>query len=363
MARGKKAVPVVISNADRPVLEAWTRRPTTARRLVERARIVLRAAEGAPNQQIAEEVGITYQTVGKWRKRFAERGVDGLHDEPRPGQPRTIGEDKFDEILSKTLESTPKHRTHWSTRTMAKETGVSRETVRRLWNLCGLRPHRQDTFKLSTDPYFVEKVKDIVGLYLSPPQNAIVLCVDEKSQVQALDRTQPLLPQAPGYPEQRTHDYERHGTTSLFAALNILTGEVVGRCHRQHRQQQFLRFLKHVHSTLPDDDELEVHVVMDNYGTHKTPKVTAWLAQRNWHIHFTPTSASWLNQVERFFSKITVDRIRRGTFTSVPSLETAIYDYLEHHNLDPRPFAWTASAEAIFAKLGRLCQRINVPEH
>lgn len=363
MARGKKAIPIVVDKDDRAVLEAWTRRPTTARRLFQRAQIVLRAAEGANNKHIASELGLTYQTVGKWRKRFAEQGIQGLHDEPRPGKPRTVDEDKFDEILSKTLEGKPEDRTHWSTRTMAAATGVSRETVRKLWNLCGLKPHRQDTFKLSTDPYFVEKVKDIVGIYLSPPRNAIVLCVDEKSQVQALDRTQPLLPQAPGYPEQRTHDYERHGTTSLFAALNILTGEVIGRCHRQHRQQEFLKFLKHVANALPEDNELEVHLIMDNYGTHKTPKVTAWLAQRNWHIHFTPTSASWLNQVERFFAKITVERIRRGTFKSVRSLEKAIYDYLENHNRDPRPFVWTATADEIFHKLGRLCQRINVSEH
>jgi transposase len=331
--------------------------------LADRARIVLRAADGASNQRIAEEMGLTYQTVGKWRRRFTERGVNGLHDEPRPGQPRTVNEDKFDEILSKTLESMPKNKTHWSTRSMAAHTGVSRETVRRLWNLCGLKPHRQDTFKLSTDPYFVEKVKDIVGLYMSPPQNAVVLCVDEKSQVQALDRTQPLLPHAPGYPEQRTHDYERHGTTSLFAALNVLTGEVIGRCHRQHRHQEFLKFLKHVHSVLPDDEGIQVHVIMDNYGTHKTPKVAAWLAQRNWHIHFTPTSASWLNEVERFFAKITVERIRRGTFTSVRSLEKAIHDYVTAHNLSPRPFAWTATAEEIFAKLGRLCKRTTVSGH
>lgn len=360
MARGKKPVSITISDSDRPILEAWTRRPKTARRLADRARIVMMAADGASNQQIAQSLSITRVTVGKWRNRFALQGVNGLHDDPRPGPPRTIDVDKFDEVISKTLESTPEGKTHWSTRSMASETGVSRETIRKLWKLCALAPHRQDTFKLSTDPYFVEKVKDIVGLYLSPPQNAIVLCVDEKSQVQALDRTQPLLPQGPGYTEKRTHDYERHGTTSLFAALNILTGEVIGRCHQQHRHQEFLKFLKQVEAALPADSGHEIHLIMDNYGTHKTPKVTAWLAKRNWHIHFTPTSASWLNQVERFFAKITVDCIRRGTFRSVASLENAIEDYLAMHNTDPHPFIWTATADEIFAKIGRLCERISL---
>jgi putative transposase len=242
------------------------------------------------------------------------------------------------------------------------ECGISRETVRRVWRAFGLKPHRQGTFKLSTDPYFIEKVRDIAGLYLSPPQNAIVLCVDEKSQVQALDRTQPLLPQGLGYIEQRTHDYERHGTTTLFAALNAVTGEVVGRCHRRHRHQEFLGFLKAIDAVMPED--VDLHLVMDNYGTHKTPKVRAWLArQPHWHIHFTPTSASWLNLVERFFSRITTDRIRRGSFSSVPSLEKAIYQYLDDHNQDPKPFVWTATADEILGKVERLCQRISVARH
>jgi len=363
MARGKKAIPVQINDSDRPVLEAWVRRPTTARRLAQRGEIVLAAAAGKTNGEIAGRLRLTYQTVGKWRRRYHERGLDGLQDEPRPGPPRTVTEDKFDEIIAKTLETMPQNRTHWTTRAMAEATGVSRETVRRLWHLCNLKPHRQDTFKLSMDPYFVEKVKDIAGLYLSPPQNAIVLSVDEKSQVQALDRTQPLLPPAPGYVEQRTSDYARHGTTTLFAALNTLNGVVISRCHRHHRQQEFLQFLQQIERTLAAGPAQEVHLIMDNYGTHKTPKVTAWLAQRRWHLHFTPTSASWLNQVERFFAKITTERIRRGTFRSVQCLERAINDYIADHNQHPRAFAWTATAEEIFGKLGRLCQRITVSGH
>jgi len=320
--------------------------------------------EGKSVTEVARALGSTRMTVGKWRRRYLEKGIDGLHDEPRPGAPRTVLDNKLDEVLAKTLETKPRAGTHWSTRTLAKECGISHSSVHRIWRVFGLQTNRdsESTFKISTDPYFVDKVKDIVGLYLSPPQNAILLCVDEKSQVQALNRTQPLLPKGMGYPEQRTHDYERNGTTSLFAAFNTLTGEVIARCHRRHRHQEFLKFLKHVEMQVPDD--AEVHLVMDNYGTHKSPKVSAWLArQSTWHLHFTPTSASWMNQVERFFAKITVDMIRRGTFPSVQSLERAIYEYIDEHNKDPKPFVWKATAEDIFAKLERLCQRINNTGH
>ena len=355
--RGRQLEAVVIRNPDREILESWLQRPTTAQRLAFRAKVIFLSAEGKSISEITDKLDSTRVTVTKWRRRYLEKGIDGLHDEARPGQPRTIEDKKVIELLNKTLESQPENRTHWSTRTLAKECGVSHASVHKVWQVFGLKPHRQETFKLSTDPYFVEKVKDIIGLYMSPPQNAVVFCVDEKSQVQALDRTQPLLPQGLGYIEQRTHDYERHGTTSLFAAFNILTGKVIARCHRQHRHQGFLRFLKCIEKEVPED--VEVHLVMDNYATHKTPKVNAWLARRkNWHIHFTPTSASWMNQVERFFAKITMDRIRRGTFQSVKSLEKAIDEYIDNYNKDPKPFIWTATPEEIFEKTKRLCKRI-----
>ena len=358
MKQGRRLEPIVINGRDREILESWTRRPTTAQRLAFRARVVLLSGEGKSISEIAVTTNSTRMTVTKWRKRYLVNGLEGLHDEPRPGQPRKVTDQKLDEILAKTLESKPSDKTHWSTRSLAAECGVSHTMVHRIWRTFGLKPHIESTFKLSTDPYFVDKVTDITGLYLSPPQNAIVLCVDEKTQVQALDRTQPLLPLGFGYPEKRTHDYERNGTTSLFAAFNSLTGEVIARCHRRHRQQEFLKFLKYIESQVPK--AVDVHLVMDNYGTHKTPTINAWLARRkNWHIHFTPTSASWMNQVERFFAKITDERIRRGTFTSVRSLEKAIYEYIENHNKNPKPFVWTATADEIFVKIERLCKRIK----
>jgi transposase len=302
MRTGRPKKELVVSDTDREVLERWTRRAKTAQHLALRARIVLACAGGQSNAAVARHLNTTGATVGKWRERFRRCGVDGLSDEPRPGAPRTINDAKVEEIVVKTLESKPENATQWSTRLMAKETAVSQNTVIRIWHAFGLKPHMQETFKLSKDPFFIEKVRDIVGLYMAPPDRAVVLCVDEKSQVQALDRTQPLLPMSPGYPERRSHDYVRNGTTSLFAALDVATGEVIGKCHRQHRHQEFLHFLKTIEAGVPQG--LDVHLVMDNYGTHKTPKIRNWLARRpHWHVHFTPTGASWLNMVERFFAE------------------------------------------------------------
>ena len=293
---------------------------------------------------IAERLGVTRLTVPTWRKRFAVRRLDGLLDEPRPGAPRTVSDAKVAEVVTATLESLPAGRTHWSTRAMAKASGVARSTVHRIWRAFSLQPHRSETFKLSTDPLFVEKVRDIVGLYLSPPERALVLCVDEKSQIQALDRTQPLLPMRPGQVERRTHDYERHGTTSLFAALDVKAGTVIGQCMPRHRAQEFRRFLGTVEQSVPR--ELDIHVVMDNASTHKTRLIRDWFAKRpRWHLHFTPTSASWLNQVERFFGLLTEGQIRRGAHRSTTELEAAITAYIDARNADPKPFRWTKSAD------------------
>ena len=354
--RPKKALSV--SDDERQKLTQWSRRGTTAQRLALRARIVLACANGINNAEVARQLRTTPQTVCKWRERFRQRGLEGLVDEPRPGAPRTVTDTYVEEVITKTLETKPQDATHWSTRLMAQSTGLSQSAVVRIWHAFGLKPHLQDTFKLSHDPFFVEKVRDIVGLYMNPPDHALVLSVDEKSQVQALDRTQPLLPLAPGYVERRSHDYVRNGTTSLFAALNVATGEVIGQCHRRHRHQEFLAFLKAVEAAIPEG--LDVHLILDNYGTHKTPRVKRWLTQRpHWHVHFTPTSSSWLNQVERFFGLITTKRIRRGAFKSVAELERAIQDYLQTHNKNPKPFTWTATADEILKKVYRLCKRIS----
>ncbi len=362
MRMGRPKKELTVSDTDREVLDRWTRRATTAQHLALRARIVLACAEGHSNAAVAQRLNTTGATVGKWRERFRRSGVDGLTDEPRPGAPRTITDAKVEEIVVKTLESKPPNATHWSTRMMAKEAGVSQDSVVRIWHAFGLKPHLEETFKLSKDPYFIEKVRDIVGLYMAPPERAIVLSVDEKSQVQALDRTQPLLPLSPGYPERKSHDYVRNGTTSLFAALDVATGKVIGKCLRQHRHQEFLGFLKTIEARVPEG--LDVHLILDNYGTHKTPKIRNWLARRpHWHIHFTPTGASWINLVERFFGEITQKRIRRGVFKSVRELERAIEDYLHAHNRNPKPFIWTASADEIFRKIARLCEGINRSGH
>jgi transposase len=359
MRTGRPKLPLQLLPADKEKLLMLARRPKTAQRVAMRSKIVLRAAEGHLNQDIARGLGISGATVGKWRERFRLEGLEGLSDEPRPGAPRKITDVKVEEAVTRTLESLPEAATHWSTRSLAQEVGLSQSAIVRIWHSFGLQPHRSEKFKLSTDPFLVEKIRDITGLYLNPPEHAIVLSIDEKSQVQALDRTQPILPLRPGLPEQRTSDYERHGTTSLFAAFNIATGQVIGKCHRRHRHQEFLKFMDLVESKLPAEAQ-EVHLVMDNYGTHKTPAVIRWFARHpRYHLHFTPTSGSWVNQVERWFAEITEKRIRRGSFTSVLSLEKAIREYLEHYNKDPKPFVWTADADLILGKIQRLCERIS----
>jgi transposase len=364
MKTGRRLKELVLSDDERAKLEQWVRRPKTSQRLALRARIVLECASGLTNTQVAEKLKITMPTVGKWRSRFLADRLEGLVDEPRPGAPRSITDAQVEQVIGRTLESKPESATHWSTRGMAKATGLSPSAIGRIWRAFGLQPHRTDTFKLSTDPFFVEKVRDVVGLYLNPPDRAIVLCVDEKSQVQALNRTQPLLPLGPGQPERGTHDYERHGVTSLFAALNVATGEVLGQCHRRHRQQEFIKFLDQIDATLVQEPDVTIHVVMDNYGTHKTPKVKRWFQRHpEYHLHFVPTYSSWLNQVERFFAEITEKRIRRGSFRSVKSLEQAITEYLENHNKNPKPFVWTATAEKILERVAKVCKRISDSGH
>jgi transposase len=359
MRTGRPKKPLHLVLADREKLELLARRPKTAQRVALRAKIVLQAAQGHSNQEIARRLGITGATVGKWRERYRVHGVEGLADGPRSGTPRKITDAQVEAAVTRTLESVPAAATHWSTRSLARQVGLSQSAIVRIWHSFGLQPHRSETFKLSTDPFLVEKIRDIVGLYLNPPEHAIVLSVDEKSQVQALDRTQPILPLRPGLPEQRTSDYERHGTTSLFAALDIATGKVIGECHRRHRHQEFLKFMESVDAQLPETAG-QVHLVLDNYGTHKTPKVIRWFARHpRYHLHFTPTSGSWVNQIERWFAGITEKRIRRGSFPSVRSLEKAILEYLEHNNETPKPFLWTADADVILGKIQRLCERIS----
>jgi len=356
---GRPKPPLTVLPADQEKLELLARRPKTAQRMALRSKIVLRAGKGLANQEIARQLNVTGATVGKWRERYRIRGMGGLCDDPRPGTPRKITDTQVEEAVTQTLESLPPAATHWSTRSLAKKVGLSQSAVVRIWHTFGLQPHRSETFKLSTDPLLVEKIRDIVGLYLNPPEHAVVLCVDEKSQVQALDRTQPILPLRPGLPEQRTHDYERHGTTSLFAALDIATGKVIGKCRRRHRHQEFLQFMEYVDSGLPPEAG-EIHLVLDNYGTHKTPKVVRWFARHpRYHLHFTPTSGSWVNQVERWFAEITNKRIRRGSFDSVRSLEKAIEEYLLYNNQYPKPFVWTADADLILGKIQRLCERVS----
>jgi len=364
MAKGKRKAELVLSGEERLELERLARRPKTQQRLAVRAKIVLACAEGSSNIEVADELGISRFTVGKWRSRFVQRRLEGLVDEPRPGTPRTIKDAEVERVITTTLESKPTNATHWSTRSMAKATGMSQTAIVRIWRTFGLQPHRTETFKLSEDPYFIEKVRDVVGLYINPPEHAIVLCVDEKSQVQALDRTQPLLPLHPGQAERRTHDYVRHGITSLFAALNAATGAVIGKCLRRHRHQEFLQFLRHLDATVERPDGTTIHLILDNYGTHKTPAVQRWFARHpQYHLHFTPTSASWLNMVERFFAEITEKRIRRGVFRSVRALEDAILDYLEQHNQAPKPFIWTADADLILKKVQTVCEGISNSGH
>jgi transposase len=361
---GRPKTLLCLSDDERQKLETWAGRPKSTQRLATRARIVLACSEGLDNKDVAARLRVNTATVGKWRKRFLEDRLEGLADEPRPGAPRTITDARVEDVITKTLEEKPKAATHWSTRGMAEAVGLSQTAIVRIWNAFGLKPHKAESFKLSTDPYFVEKVRDVVGLYMSPPENAIILSVDEKSQVQALDRTQPLLPMTPGQAERGTHDYVRNGTTSLFAALNVATGEVIGRCYRRHRQQEFLKFLEEIDSQVPKEPGIAIHIVLDNYGTHKTPKVKRWFQRHpEYQLHFTPTSGSWLNQVERFFAEITEKRIRRGAFRNVAALEKAIMEYLANHNENPRPFVWTANADLILERVKKVCERISNSGH
>jgi transposase len=351
---GRRMAALVLSDDERAELSSVAARRNTAQALALRARIVLRCATGAENRQVAADLRIDKTTVGKWRRRFVERRMDGLRDEPRSGMPRTIDDARIEAVIVQTLESLPADATHWSSRGMARASGLSVSTVQRIWRAFGLQPHRLETFKLSTDPDFVAKVRDVVGLYVSPPAHAIVLCVDEKSQIQALDRSQPMLPMRPGQPARRSHDYKRHGTTSLFAALDIATGRVIGKCYPRHRAVEFRKFLDEIEAAVPTD--LDVHLVIDNYATHKAPTVRNWLNRRpRWHVHLTPTSSSWLNQVERFFALLTDRQIRRGVHRSVAALKAAITAFLDQHNANPKPFRWTKSADDILASIERFC--------
>jgi len=353
---------LTLSPGEREALERWSRRPKTAQALAQRARIILACAAGVTNADVSAQVRITRQTVGRWRARFLKKRLDGLLDEPRPGAPRKITDAHVERVITMTLESTPREATHWSTRSMAKSCGLSQTAVSRIWRAFALQPHRSETFKLSKDPLFIEKVRDIVGLYLNPPDKALVLCADEKSQVQALDRTQPLLPMRPGQVERRTHDYVRHGTTSLFAALDVKSGKVIGECHRRHRAREFRKFLGTIDASVPS--RLDVHLILDNYGTHKTPSIRRWLVRHpRFHLHFTPTSASWMNLVERWFGLLTERQIRRGTHRSTRELEEAIMAYLSSNNMHPKPFVWTKTADEIFASIARFCQRISNSGH
>ena len=363
MDRGRPLKPLEVSGSTREELESLSRSLSLAAGLVSRAKIVLLCADGFDNKAVAEEVGTSRQTVGKWRERFRTQGLMGLYDERRPGKPRSIEDDEVMVLLRKTLDTEPADgSTHWSCRSMADTTGVSKSTVHRVWKAFNIQPHRQKHFKLSTDPFFVEKVHDIVGLYLNPPDNAMVLCVDEKGQTQALERTQPLLPLGLGYVEGVTHGYIRHGTTTLFAALDVATGQILAQCKPRHRHQEFLGFLKHIDANVPPD--LDVHLVVDNYSTHKHVKVKRWLAARpRYHIHFTPTYSSWINQVEIWFNIITQKAIRRGSFSSVRQLVDKIRYFTDAYNPQARPFLWTATADSILQKIQRLCTAISGTRH
>ncbi|GGJ71328.1 IS630 family transposase [Streptomyces brasiliensis] len=359
---GRPTVDVVLTDDERETLQRWAKRRTSSQALALRCRIVLACGDGASNTQVGKELGVHPVTVAKWRKRFAADRLEGLVDEPRPGALRTVSDERVEDVIVKTLESTPAGATHWSTRSMAKATGLSQSTVSRIWRTFGLKPHMVDTFKLSTDPQFIDKVRDIVGLYLAPPEHALVLCVDEKSQIQALDRSAPVLPMMPGMPERRTHDYLRGGTTTLFAALNVATGEVIGQLHRRHRAAEFKKFLARIDKEVPEG--LEVHLICDNYATHKTPAIQRWLAAHpRFHMHFTPTYSSWLNQVERWFGLLTERQIRRGVHKSVQTLERDIRAWIKLWNEDPRPFTWVKSADEILERLTGYLQRIKDSGH
>jgi transposase len=356
------AVAIELSDEERVRLEAWTRRRTSAQALAQRSRIVLLAAEGLKNTEIAERLGVSRATAAIWRTRFAEHRLDGLLDEPRPGRPRTITDDKVEEVIVRTLETTPKDATHWSTRAMAREVGLTQSAVLRIWHAFGLQPHRRETWKLSTDPQFIAKVRDVVGLYLNPPERAVVLCVDEKSQIQALDRTAPILPMLPGTPERATHDYKRSGTSSLYAALDLTTGKVIGRLHGRHRAIEFKQFLATIDREVPA--QLDVHIVLDNSSTHKTPAIGRWLAAHpRFVLHFTPTSSSWLNLVERWFAELTTKKLRRAAHRSVRDLNADIRAWINTWNDNPRPFVWAKTADQILDSIARYCERINESRH
>jgi transposase len=361
-ARGTPLAELVVSDDEREILERWARRPTTAQALALRCRIVLACAEGLSNVEVADRLGVSRMTVGKWRSRFVSDRLDGLHDEPRPGGPRSIGDDDVERVIVKTLEETPRDATHWSTRSMAQAAGMSQSAVSRIWRAFGLKPHLVDTFKLSPDPLFINKVREPVGLYLNPPEAAVVLCVDEKSQIQALDRTAPVLPLIPGTPERRTHDYRRHGTTNLYAALDVASGHVITDMTPRHRAEEFRRFLNLIDHSVPAD--LDVHVIVDNNATHKTPAIQRWLLRHpRFTLHFTPTYSSWLNLVERWFAELTNRWLRRGTHRSTRELVASIRTWITNWNDEPKPFVWHKTADEILDTLANYCQRISDSGH
>ena len=361
MRTGRPKAPLVLTEAERATVESLATRARTRPHLARRARIILLCSQGLASTVVARRLHTRAQTIGKWRGRFVRDRRDGLYDEPRPGAPRTIADADVERVVIRTLETTPRGHTHWSLRGMAKATGLSRMTISRIWQAFGLQPHRTETFKLSPDPLLIEKVRDIVGLYMNPPEHAVVLCVDEKAQIQALDRAQPLLPMRPGQIERRTHDYVRHGTTSLFAALDVKTSQVIGQLHRRHRSIEFRKFLDTIDAAVPAG--LAVHLILDNYGTHKTPLIQRWMAKRpRFYVHFTPTYGSWLNLVERWFAELTNKQVRRGVHRSVAELEAAIRTFIDAHNAQPNPFVWTKTADQILASIARFAQR-TVDDH
>jgi transposase len=359
---GRPKTALVLTDEERETLTRWSRRAKSSQALALRCRIVLACADGLSNVEVAQRFGVTRPTVGKWRSRFVSDRLEGLTDEPRPGRPPSITVDQVEDVVVATLEETPKNATHWSRTSMAARSGLSESTIGRIWRKFELKPHRADTFKLSTDPLFVDKLFDVVGLYFNPPDGAVVLCADEKSQIQALDRSQPVLPMMPGMPERRTHDYVRNGITTLFAAFDTRTGEVISSIHRRHRAAEFRKFLTKIDQEVPE--HLDIHLICDNYGTHKTPATKAWLQRHpRFHMHFTPTGSSWVNQVERWFGFLADQMIRRGAHKNIQALEADIRAWVANWNDDPKPFIWTKTAQQILESLGRLCQRISGGGH
>jgi len=356
MRTGRPKAALILTDDERQRLESLAHRSRSAPFLARRARIILACADRHDGKVVAKRLHVTQATVSKWRGRFVRGRLDGLYDEPRPGAPRTVTDEQIEQVIIRTLETTPRGATHWSVRGMAKAAGLSRMAINRIWRAFGLQPHRSETFTLPKDPLLVEKVRDIVGLYLNPPEHAAVFCVDEKPQIQALDRTQPLLPMRPGQVERRTHDYDRHGTTTLFAALNAKTSEVITQFHQRHRSAQFREFLDLIDTQVPQ--HLAVHIIMDNYGTHKTPLIRNWFAKRpRFHVHFTPTYGSWLSLVERWFAELTTKQLRRGAYKSVPQLKAAIQEFIDAHQANPKPLVWTKTADQILASIARFAQR------